>query len=293
MHDLGEFLRLALAPTRWLGLSGRTSSGKARFDLGIAPAQRVIVGIADRRRVFAVIAPVVLGDLVRQAVELLLRFGRGELVDRLSVLMPACVPSSAARAASAISRLAAARASSVTAAPDSMRAISSSRASSSSSSIVVLSFARRDAEMPRGAGRDLRRMGDQQDLGGFRQALQPFAHRIGHRAADAAIDFVEHQRGGRRDLGQRHLQRQREARQLAARCDLRQRAEGGAFHRRDFEGDAFQTRAPRLVVVQLSPAPRGIWHGPASAAPVRRPPLLPACCAAPSRAFDNLRAAAR
>ena len=83
-------------------------------------------------------------------------------------------------------------------------------------------------------------MGDQQHLGGFGQPLQPLAHRIGHRAADAAIHFVEHQRGGRRGLRQRHFQRQREARQLAARGDLGQRAEGGAFHGGDFEGDLLQ-----------------------------------------------------
>ena len=81
MHDLGEFLgRLGAHPVR-LGLSGRTSSGKARFDLGVAAAQRVIIRVGNGGRVFAVIAAVMFGDLAREPVQFLFRFGGGEFFD--------------------------------------------------------------------------------------------------------------------------------------------------------------------------------------------------------------------
>ena len=52
---------------------------------------------------------------------------------------------------------------------------------------------------------------------------EPQADRIGDRAADAGVDLVEHQRRRRAAVGQHHLQRQQETRQLAARGDLHQR----------------------------------------------------------------------
>ncbi len=104
--------------------------------------------------------------------------------------------------------------------------------------------------MPRRPRRHLRRMGDEQHLRGFGQTLQALAHRVGDRAADAAIHFVEHQGGGRRGLGQRDLQGQREARQFAARCDPGQRTEGGAFHGGDFEGNSFKSIGRAGVIGQ-------------------------------------------
>ena len=46
---------------------------------------------------------------------------------------------------------------------------------------------------------------------------------VRHRAADAGVDLVEDQRRRRAAIGQRHLQRQHEARELAAGRDLHQR----------------------------------------------------------------------
>ena len=130
--------------------------------------------------------------------------------------------------------------------------------------------------MPRRPRRHLRRMGDQQNLGGFGQPLQPFAHRIGHRTADAAIHFVEHHGGGRRGLGQRHFQGQRETRQLAARGDFRQRAERRAFHGGDFEGDFLQAVGRARVIRQGFQRDAEFRMPQFQAAPVRRPRRPPA-----------------
>ena len=126
------------------------------------------------------------------------------------------------------SRSAAARASSVIVAPASMRAISSCRAAP-----VHLGDAGRDAVGAAGLGdqvvglrarRDLRRMGDRQHLHALGKPRQPLADGVRHRAADAGVDLVEDQRRRRAAIGERHLQRQQEARQLAAGRDLHQRA---------------------------------------------------------------------
>ena len=77
---------------------------------------------------------------------------------------------------------------------------------------------------------------------------QPLADRRRGGAADAAIDLVEHQRRHRIGLGQHDLQRQQEARQLAARGDLRQRPRRQAGIGRDLEGDAVE---PMLAPVAL------------------------------------------
>ena len=105
----------------------------------------------------------------------------------------------------------------------------------------------RDAEMAFGARGDLRRMGDEQYLRVARKTLQPFAHGIGDRAAHAAIDFVEHERGRRTGTGERNFERQRKAREFAARGDLDQRAESRAFDRRHFEAHLFQARRTSFV----------------------------------------------
>ena len=53
--------------------------GKRRLERGVAAAQFVILGVGNRRRVLAVIAPVVLGDLGPEARMLGPRLGEGEL----------------------------------------------------------------------------------------------------------------------------------------------------------------------------------------------------------------------
>ena len=76
--DLGEFLRrrradLAICRVRVGKLGERV------FERGIAPAQRVIFGVGNDRRVFAVIAPVMLGDLGLKPRVLFPRLGESEL----------------------------------------------------------------------------------------------------------------------------------------------------------------------------------------------------------------------
>ena len=82
-----------------------------------------------------------------------------------------------------------------------------------------------DQPVPVGARRHLRAVRDDQQLRLRRQPRQPLADRRCHRAADAAVDLVEDHRARAAFLGQRHLQRQDEAGQLAARRDLHQRRE--------------------------------------------------------------------
>ena len=123
------------APTRLEGLSARTSSGKRFSIVVIAPAQRVVFGVRNLGRVLLVIEPVVMRDFPGQAFQLRLRLGFGQLLD--GVFSPG-FPAHAS--APAMSEAAAARASAVTAAPDSMRAISSRRASAESSSTRVRVF---------------------------------------------------------------------------------------------------------------------------------------------------------
>ena len=59
----------------------RAQLRKARLDRGIALPQRVVGGIRNRRRVFLIIAPVVLGDLGREPRVLGLRLLLGETLD--------------------------------------------------------------------------------------------------------------------------------------------------------------------------------------------------------------------
>ena len=101
---------------------GALQVGKARLDGLVAPPQRVVLGIAQRRLGFDVVEPVVMLDLPRQPLELALRGVRREFLRRCRLV---------AHALARDSRLsAAARASSVTRAPESMRAISSCRCAS-------------------------------------------------------------------------------------------------------------------------------------------------------------------
>ena len=88
--------------------------------------------------------------------------------------------------------------------------------------------------------RDLGAVGDDQDLPVRGQARQALADRGRGGAADAAVDLVEDQAAPRADPGQHHLERQQEARQLAGRGDLADRAGPGARVGRHLENDALQ-----------------------------------------------------
>ena len=122
--DLGEARRGRRAHAL-AGAVGALEIGEARLDGLVAPAQRVVVGIEQFGIGVLVVEPVVAGDLARQALKLACR-GVGGQVFRGRGLV--------AHGALRASRLpAAARASSVTRAPESMRAISSRRCASSSS----------------------------------------------------------------------------------------------------------------------------------------------------------------
>ena len=72
--------------------------------------------------------------------------------------------------------------------------------------------------------RDLRLVGHAQDLAGFAERAQLGADRRGNRAADAGIDLVEDHARHLVQAQRGDLDRQRDARQLAARGDLAQRA---------------------------------------------------------------------
>ena len=70
--------------------------------------------------------------------------------------------------------------------------------------------------------------------------------RLGHRAADAGIDLVEDQRLRRAELAGGDGDRQRDARQLAARRHLADRPRRAARDGRDQEADFFQAARRRL-----------------------------------------------
>ena len=169
--------------------------------------QRVIFRVRKLRRVVVVIERIVprdLGGEERQA------FG------------------GIAHAASS-SRSACARASSVTVAPDSIRAISSRRSASSRARTPVRvttpswRLAMSKCAAPRAATCGL--WVTTSNCVAVGEAGEAFADRARHRAADAAVDLVEDHRRGRAFLGQRDLQREDEAAEFAARRDLDQRPE--------------------------------------------------------------------
>ncbi len=85
-------------------------------------------------------------------------------------------------------------------------------------------------------------MCDGEELATLGQSRQPFADRARHRAADAAIDLVEDHRRRPALLGERDLEREDEARQLAAAGDLVERGEVGAGVGGDQELDTVHAR---------------------------------------------------
>ena len=136
MGDLGESRRRGTADLEARAV-GAAQRREPRLDGEVAQHQRVELGIGDARRRLLVIEAVVLGDLARQAGELVGRLRLAQLVDlgRRRGSGRLLAPGHDGRAASR--RSAAARASPVTRAPDSMRAISSRRPSSSSTTSRV------------------------------------------------------------------------------------------------------------------------------------------------------------
>ena len=256
------------APTlRRRASPARDQLRKARLDRGVALPERVVFGVGDGRRVLLVVAPVVLGDLGGEPLQLRRRLRFGQLVDwsaglprpdhlRFLPIVPAG-PSFRLRpqAAPFISRSAAARASSEIVAPASMRAISSRRAVAGDrldarrDALAPVHARLGDEEMRLGLRGDLRRMRDGENLHALGEPRQPPADRLGDGAAGAGIDLVENQRRRRAAIGERHLQRQQEARQLAARGDLHQRPGLRARIGADMEGDAVEAfrRDARLV----------------------------------------------
>ncbi len=80
--NLGEFLRRR-RPDLAIGGIGAGERGKRLLERGIAPAQFVIFRVGNRRRVLAVVAPVVLGDLGPEARVFGPRLGEGEFGLRL------------------------------------------------------------------------------------------------------------------------------------------------------------------------------------------------------------------
>ena len=71
--------------------------------------------------------------------------------------------------------------------------------------------------------RDLRQVRHAQHLRPLAERAQLAPDDFGHAAADTRIDFVEHQAGQRVALGRGDLDREADARQLAARGDFRER----------------------------------------------------------------------
>ena len=124
-----------------------------------------------------------------------------------------------------------------------MRAISSRRARPAIgvTSVVdppaLLDLRLGDEEMRAGLRGDLRRVRDGEHLHALGEPREPPADRLGDGAAGARVDLVEDERRRRAAIGERHLQRQQEARQLAARRDLHERAGLGAGIGADVEGD--------------------------------------------------------
>ncbi len=102
-----------------------------------------------------------------------------------------------------------------------------------------------------GAGGDLRGVGHGHHLHLAGQACEPRADGVGDRAAHAGVDLVEHQRRRRTAVRQHDLERQQEARQLAAGGDLHQRARLGARVGLHPELDAVEALRSRRTLVGL------------------------------------------
>src|SRR3546814_2174200 len=78
--------------------------------------------------------------------------------------------------------------------------------------------------------RDLRQMGDTKNLALRTKCAQFASHHFGHRATDAAVDFVEDHGRDAVQTQRGHFDRQTDARELAAGGDLAQRARRSEEH---------------------------------------------------------------
>ena len=231
------------------GSANRAGPGReTRLDRRVAPAQRVVFGVGDLRRVVrrdrrgrrrdlgASRASSAAASALRSARRALVWApGEGAAPDPAMGRPPPQFSSAEmpcfglAWLTAAPNRLsAAARAASVTVSPASMRAISSRRAAAVErfdagfgAAAPAISLATRRCAAPRAATCGL--WVTSSTCTRSRHPRQPLAHRGGGGAADAGIDLVEHQRRHRRAAGQHHLQRQHQPRQFAARGDPRQR----------------------------------------------------------------------
>ena len=81
-------------------------------------------------------------------------------------------------------------------------------------------------ELRVGERRDLRQVRDDDDLVAARELGEPAADRGGGRAADTGVDLVEHERLDGVRLAENALEREHDARELAARGDARERPRG-------------------------------------------------------------------
>ena len=77
MADLGELLRRRRADLA-IGGIGASELGKRSLERGVTPALGIVLGVGNGRRVLAVVAPVMLGDLGLKPRVLFPRLGKGE-----------------------------------------------------------------------------------------------------------------------------------------------------------------------------------------------------------------------
>ena len=104
------------------------------------------------------------------------------------------------------------------------------------------------AEVPVRDGRDLREMGDRENLSPLGQALEGRRDRMRGHAADPGVDLVEHESLATRDRGQR----KRDPRELASRGGLRHRTEGQPLIGSDQEDDLVRAARSGLSLAKLA-----------------------------------------
>ncbi len=93
----------------------------------------------------------------------------------------------------------------------------------------------------------LRQVGHAKHLALLAEPPQRFADRLRHRAAHACVDLVEHERGDRRGFRRHQLERQADARELAAGGDLGERPQGQAGMGSHFVLDIFGAHGARFL----------------------------------------------
>ena len=183
------------APTRWDGLSGADQFGKARLDRLVAPAQGVVLGVRDLRRVALVVEAVVAGDLGGERRQLPGRLLARELLDRNRLgcghaRQADCGDQAFGGGARRLGdRRPGQHAGDLLAPLGSPQRLRRDRRAAAADGLL-------DPKMVVGAGGDLRRMGHDQHLDRLAEACQALADRIGGGAADPGVDLVEHQACG-------------------------------------------------------------------------------------------------